>query len=333
MTGRTTVAASLRKPFLPSTKALVKSGLVARGYNTVTLDDCWMQKTRDTAGNLPEVDLQRFPDGMKPVADAVHALGLKFGIYEDAGFKTCGGYAGSGEPDGGGSDHFLQDAHSLPPGASTTSSWTAAMCTFPKVPARPPYTKAYRAERAALKTAGRSVIFRVRPAYFLDTPGWYDVLDWVSHYGNLWREGWDVAVFKPAQPGVSAFHSVLWNYAYNLPLEPFQKPGNWNDPDFIIGGDAGMSLAETRSQMALWAMMSSPLILSSDVDRLTPEAVAVLGNPAHAIDQDPQGRMATLVRRTPTMDILFKSLADRRLRRCRLESRPRSAPRSIRPPI
>jgi alpha-galactosidase len=104
---------------------------------------------------------------------------------------------------------------------------------------------------------------------------------------------------------------VLWNYAYNLPLGRFQKPRNWDDPDFLIGGDGGMTLPETRSQMALWSMMSSPLILSSDVDRLTTDAIAVLGNPAlMAVDQDPQGRMATLVRRTPTMDMLFKSLAD-----------------------
>ena len=105
------------------------------------------------------------------------------------------------------------------------------------------------------------------------------------------------------------FHSVLWNYAYNLPLGRFQKPGNWNDADFIIGGDGGMNLAETRSQLALWSMMSAPLILSSDLEKLSPQAVAILGNRAIlAIDQDPLGRMATLVRRSPVMDILFKPL-------------------------
>ena len=80
--------------------------------------------------------------------------------------------------------------------------------------------------------------------------------------------------------------------------------------DFIIGGDAGMSLAETRSQLALWSMMSAPLILSSDVDKLSPEAMAILGNKAViAVDQDPLGRMATLVRRSPVMDVLFKKLS------------------------
>jgi alpha-galactosidase len=296
---------------LANAKALVKSGLAARGYNTVTIDDCWMQTARDTAGNL-QVDAQRFPDGMKPVADAVHALALKFGIYEDAGFKTCGGYAGSGEPDGGGSDHFLQDARLFASWGVDYLKLDGCNVYVPKGASQAAvYEKAYRAENAALKIAGHPVIFsESAPAYFLDTPSWYNVLDWVRLYGNLWREGWDVAVFKPTQPDISRFHSVLWNYAYNLPLGRFQKPGNWDDPDFLIGGDGGMTLPETRSQMALWSMMSSPLILSSDIDRLTREAIAVLGNPAViAVDQDPQGRMATLVRRTPTMDILFKSLA------------------------
>ena len=69
---------------LENAKALVTTGLAARGYNTVTIDDCWMAKTRDAEGNL-QADPVRFPQGMKPVADAIHGLGSKFGIYEDAG--------------------------------------------------------------------------------------------------------------------------------------------------------------------------------------------------------------------------------------------------------
>src|SRR6185312_9864054 len=109
----------------------------------------------------------------------------------------------------------------------------------------------------------------------------------------------------------SRFHSVLWNYAYNLPLGRFQQPGNWNDADFIIGGDSGMTLAESRSQVALWSMMSAPLILSSNLDKLSTQAIAVLSNDTIiAIDQDPLGRMATLVRRSPKMDVLLKPLSN-----------------------
>ncbi len=295
---------------LANAKALVKTGLAASGYNTVTIDDCWMQKDRDAQGNL-QVDPRRFPQGMKPVAEAVHALGLKFGIYEDAGYETCGGFAGSGAPKGGGKDHFLQDAQLFASWGVDYLKLDGCNLYVPKgVTQNAAYRKAYAAQSAALKTVGRPTVFsESAPAYFQGTPAWYDVLAWVRGYGQLWREGTDIATFNPEKPKMGRFDSVLWNYAYNLPLGRFQKPGNWNDADFIIGGDDGMNLAETRSQLALWSMMSAPLILSSNLEKLSPQAVAILGNRAIlAIDQDPLGRMATLVRRSPVMDILFKPL-------------------------
>lgn len=293
---------------LANARALVRSGLAARGYDVVTIDDCWMLKSRDSHGDL-QPDPRRFPDGMRPVAAAIHALGLKFGIYEDAGYATCGGFAGSGGAKG--EAHFLADARLF-------ASWEVDYlkldgCNVPTMQRQSKaaaYEAVYRAESIALERVGRPVVFsESAPAYFQGTPEWYDVLRWVRRYGQLWREGTDVAVYDPKQPGRSRFGSVMWNYDYNLQLARFQKPGNWNDADFIIGGDSGMTLAETRSQIALWSMMSAPLILSSDLDRLSPAAVAILGNRAVlSVDQDPLGRMATLVRRSASMDLLLKPL-------------------------
>jgi alpha-galactosidase len=299
---------------LDNATALVKTGLAARGYNTVTIDDCWMLKTRDAQGNL-QPDPERFPHGMKPMADAIHHLGLKFGIYEDAGSTTCGEFAGSGWPKGSGpkdeQGHFLQDARLF-------ASWGVDYLKLDgcNLYVRDPhdnlaaYRKAYAAEQAALRSVGRPIVFsESAPAYFEFSPEWYDVLTWVRGYGQLWREADDMANYDAKTPDTPRFKSVLFNYAYNLPLGRFQKPGNWNDADFIIGGDSGMNLAETRSQLALWSMMSAPLILSSDVGKLSPEAVAILGNrKVIAIDQDPLGRVATLVQRTATTDLLLKPL-------------------------
>ena len=295
---------------LDNAKALVKSGLAARGYNTVTIDDCWMQKDRDANGDL-QPDPMRFPHGVKPVAQAVHALGLKFGIYEDAGYETCGGFAGSGDPNGGGKDHFLQDARLFASWGVDYLKLDGCNVYAPKgTSSEAAYRKAYAAQNAALKQVGRSIVFsESAPAYFQDSPDWYDVLTWVRYYGQLWREGTDIETFDVKKPDAERFDSVLWNYAYNLPLGRFQKPGNWNDADFIIGGDSGITLAETRSQVALWSMMSAPLILSSDLDKLSPQSVAILGNKQIiAVDQDPPGRMATLVKRSSVTDVLFKPL-------------------------
>jgi len=296
---------------LSNAKALVKTGLAADGYNTVTIDDCWMQKTRDAQGNL-QVDSGHFPHGMKPIVEAVHGMGLKFGIYEDAGYLTCGGFAGSGVPNGGGKDHFLQDARLFASWGVDYLKLDGCNLYVPKGDSQDAvYRRAYSAESAALKIVGRPVVFsESAPAYFQGTPEWYGVLDWVRDYGQLWREGTDVAIFRQKKPDDPRFQSVLWNYSYNLPLGRFQKPGNWNDADFIIGGDRGMTLPQTRSQLALWSMMSAPLILSSDLDKLSSQAVAILSNKAVlAVDQDALGKMATLVRRNKNTDVLFKPLS------------------------
>jgi alpha-galactosidase len=297
---------------LANARGLVSTGLAARGYKTVTIDDCWMQKDRDASGNL-QPDPKRFPAGINPVADTIHAMGLKFGIYEDAGYATCGGFAGSGKTRTGGPDRFLQDTKLF-------ASWGVDYlkldgCNLYIAPGKSKvsaYREAYAAESKAIKAVRRPIVFsESAPAYFQGHPEWYGVLSWVGRYGQLWREGTDIANFHAKDPGVSRFQSVLWNYAYNLPLGRFQRPGNWNDPDFVIGGDGGMTAIETRSQMALWAMMSAPLILSSDIQALSSQALAILGNPSViAVDQDSLGRMANLLRRTPTIDVLMKPLAN-----------------------
>ncbi len=69
--------------------AMVKSGMKDAGYQYIVIDDCW-QVDRDKDGNI-QPDQQRFPNGMKAVGDYIHSQGLKFGIYSDAGYKTCAG--------------------------------------------------------------------------------------------------------------------------------------------------------------------------------------------------------------------------------------------------
>src|SRR5437588_324330 len=76
---------------LGNARALVSTGLAAKGYDTVTTDDCWMSKQRDADGNLVP-DPVKFPHGMAYVGEQLHAMGLKFGIYEDAGTSTCAGF-------------------------------------------------------------------------------------------------------------------------------------------------------------------------------------------------------------------------------------------------
>ena len=118
-----------------------------------------------------------------------------------------------------------------------------------------------------MKKVGRPVVFsESAPAYFQGTPGWYDVLNWVGGYGQLWREGTDINVFDAKKPDASRFDSILWNYAYIYLLVAGRNRATGMMQTSSLG-DRGTNLA-SRTQLALWAMMSAPLILSSDLEKL-----------------------------------------------------------------
>src|SRR5690349_11177389 len=77
------------------TDAIVSTGMKDAGYQFVNIDDCW-QVSRSADGTIV-VDPDRFPNGMRPLADYVHSKGLKFGVYTDAGRMTCQKRPGSYE--------------------------------------------------------------------------------------------------------------------------------------------------------------------------------------------------------------------------------------------
>jgi alpha-galactosidase len=290
---------------LQNARALVASGLAAKGYNTVTIDDCWMETTRDAAGNLV-ANPTTFPDGMAYVGSYLHSLGLKFGIYEDAGTSTCGGYAGSW-------GHWQQDADLF-------ASWGVDYlkldgCNLPTVTGQTEeqtYESAYAQMSQALKDSGRDIVFsESAPAYFQGTTDWDTVLGWVGQYGQLWREGYDIQTYDSAEPNTSRWSSVLTNYGYNNPIHRYESPGNWDDPDFLIAGDSGLTAAESQSQISLWAEMGSPMIMSDDVSSLSAASIAALGNSAViAVDQDSLGSPGYVVSQNGTLDVLTRPLAN-----------------------
>ncbi|MEU9079283.1 ricin-type beta-trefoil lectin domain protein [Kitasatospora sp. NPDC048538] len=294
--------------------ALVSTGLAAKGYDTVTVDDCWMSTARDLAGNLT-ADPAKFPHGMAWLGSYLHARGLKFGIYEDAGSTTCGGYPGSGLGTRGEPDHFAQDAAAFAAwGVDYLKLDGCNLHLSPGQSQQQAYRQAYDAQAAALRAAGRDIVFsESAPAYFQSgewgNADWFKVLSWVGQDGQLWREGYDIATYDAAHPNASRWSSVLGNYGYNRWIGSFASPGHWNDPDFLIAGDTGLSDDEARSQVALWSMSAAPLILSSDVSRLSAAGLGALGNTALiAVDQDPLGRQAAVVSSTAAADVLARPL-------------------------
>ncbi|WNI27407.1 ricin-type beta-trefoil lectin domain protein [Streptomyces sp. ITFR-6] len=249
---------------------------------------------------------------MADLGTQLHEMGLRFGIYGDIGTTTCGGFPGSW-------GHFQQDADLF-------ASWGVDFikldgCNMPSsASSSTGYISAYDDFAAAMKAnaSGREMVSsESSPAYFYigasDLSDWYDVIDGASKSGQLRRGGYDV---KMHNLGGSAWDKdtngagVMAQYAYNSPLSRYAAPGSWNDPDFLIPGEA-LTDEETRSQFPLWSMMASPLILSTDVASLSPESLATVGNAdIIAIDQDPLGQQAGIVSRDGTVDVLARPLAN-----------------------
>jgi alpha-galactosidase len=294
---------------------LVSSGLAAKGYKTITVDDCWMNG-RDANGVL-KADPTTFPGGMKALGDYFHQRGLKYGIYQDAGTYTCTGQTGSGASSAQG-DHFVQDA-------ATFASWGVDFIKLdgcnvyvpPGASKLKVYQDAYQKFSDAIAATGHPMVFSVsEPAYFYigvaDKTDWYDSLASSQRAGQLWREGTDISMWTPTTTTGAARGSMIGNYNYNWPLARYSGPGSWNDPDFLLTGDNSLTLDQQKSQFALWSMMAAPLIVSSDAGKLLdPTTKDLLGNDAVlAVDQDKLGVAATVVARTGATDVLARPLAN-----------------------
>src|SRR5437763_8494655 len=274
--------------------AMVKSGMKDAGYQYIVIDDCW-QTARDASANIV-VD-PHFPHGIKPLADYVHSLGLKFGIYSDAGSKTC-----AGRP--GGLGHEYQDA-------VTYASWGVDYLKYDWCNTTTQDAKAsYANIRAALDATGRPIVLSICE--------WGKAQPWLwgkEAGGNLWHTTGDIqdrwAGKKEWSPGNCCSNGMLDIVDENEPLYSYAGPGHWNDPDMLEVGNGGMTNTEYRSHFSLWALMAAPLIAGNDLRSMTPEIHDVLTNKeVIAIDQDPLGRQGRRVWKDGDLEIWSKQLQD-----------------------
>jgi alpha-galactosidase len=249
----------------------IELGLKDAGYEYIVLDDGWMAKERDENGNLI-ADPIKFPSGMKALADYIHAKGLKFGLYNCAGSKTCAGYPGS-------RGFEYQDARSY-------ASWDVDYlkydwCNTEKLKAE----GAYITMRDALKAAGRPVVFSI--CEWGDNEPW----KWAKDVGHAWRVTGDIINCWDCEVGHGSWSSWgVWkiiNMRKNI--RKYAGPGHWNDFDMMEVGN-GMTDAEDRSHFAMWSMLSSPLIMGNDLRSATKETIKTLTNKeVIAINQDKLG--------------------------------------------
>ena len=277
--------------------ALVKSGMKDAGYQYVVIDDCW-QVSRDEVGNIV-ADAQRFPHGIKGLADYIHSTGLKFGIYSDAGSKTCAGRPGS-------LGHEYQDARQYAAWGVDYLKYDWCNTTTQDAPA------AYALMHAALDATGRPIVLSICE--------WGKAQPWLWGKrvgGNLWRATGDIQDRwegkKEWSPGDCCSYGVVDIIDAVADLYSYAGPGHWNDPDMLEVGNGGMTDTEYRSHFSFWALLAAPLIAGNDLRTMPPEIHDILTNKeVIAINQDPLGRQGRRVRKDNQLkvDVWAKQLAD-----------------------
>jgi alpha-galactosidase len=262
----------------------VSSGLRDAGYEYVNIDDCWAEAERDPATGRYVPHRERFPSGIKALADYVHARGLKLGIYTSAGTLTCA------RTMPGSLDHEEVDAQ-------TFADWGVDYlkydnCNNAGRPALERYTKM----RDALAKTGRPIVYSI--CEWGQNRPW----EWGADVGHLWRTTGDIN---------DSWTSMVSLLEQNSALAPYAGPGHWNDPDMLEVGNGGMTNREYRSHFSLWAAMAAPLLIGSDLREATPETLEILSNrEVIAVDQDPLGVQGRVLRKDGGRWVIVKPLKD-----------------------
>ena len=329
---------------LDSAKAIVDSGLAAKGYRYINIDDGWWLKRRTTDGRMI-VRTSIFPSAavggaeqtsFKPFTDRIHAMGLKAGIYSDIGANNC-------------SQAFAPKAPNLPEGtvaerevglyghieqdiALYFKDWAF---DYIKVDAcgirafgpdsQDVKSGQYRALEPLIdvKEIRRTDIPAVRALYqhvadalrrtnpdgdyvfSICAWGSADVRAWAKDVGNLSRTSDDIT---------PSWTRMLANFDSAANRALYAHPGSWNDPDMLFVGHGDFDerhLTEAKSHFALWSMLSAPLLIGYDLRNAPQPLMDILGNAdLIAVDQDPAGNQAVLAYDSDDVQILVKTLSN-----------------------
>ncbi|HEY0811879.1 MAG TPA: glycoside hydrolase family 27 protein [Pseudonocardia sp.] len=289
---------------LAAADALVSSGMRDAGYRYVVVDDCWQAPARAADGSLV-ADPVRFPHGMAALGAHLHALGLRFGIYQSPAEQTCAEYGGALPGATGARGHEEQDAR-------TFAAWGVDYLKYDWCSPDGSITdqaRSFALMDRALRATGRPIVYSVNPNSAHANTG--PLYDW-GQVADLWRtteditDAWRTGCVTDCAMGVTDIldvESTLW---------PNAGPGRWNDPDMLEVGVRGtFTPTENRAHQAMWAMLAAPLMAGNDVTAMPPDVRAVLTDPdVVALDQDPLGRQARRVRTDGRTEVWARPLAD-----------------------
>lgn len=238
---------------------MVEKGLLDSGYEHLIIDDIWSLKERNENGELVP-DPEKFPNGMKYVADYVHSKGLKFGMYSCAGYLTCAGYPGS-------YGYEWKDA-------MTFASWEVDYLKYDFCfhPVTVSTDTLYKRMSLALSNCGRDILFSAC------SWGSAGTSKWIAEAGaHAWRSSLDI---------FDSWESVKKHSIRRIERFYENSKGCYNDMDMLVVGMNGQGNVgltgctddEYRLHFALWAFMSSPLIIGCDIRTVEDKYLEMIKN-------------------------------------------------------
>lgn len=271
--------------------AMVSTGLKDAGYQFINIDDgFWNGRAADGTLNI---DTNKFPNGMRAVSDYIHSLGLKAGIYSDAGDNTCGSQ--NREPYGLNVGLFRHEEEDC---KTYFIDWNYDFIKVDycgginrNLDDKAQYSKIAK----AIKNCGRDDIqFNIcRWAY----PG-----TWVEGLADSWRTTGDI---------YDSWNSVASILDENLYMSAYCRNGHYNDMDMLEVGRS-MSRNEDRTHFAMWCIMSSPLLVGCDMRNMKEETIELLTNPELiALNQDPLHLQAYVAYKVGDCYVMVKDIEER----------------------
>ncbi len=287
-------------------RAMAANGMRKAGYTYINIDEGWWTGKRDAQGNIV-VDPQQWPSlapgehagDMSNIVRFIHGLGLKAGIYTDAGTAGCSMFPDLGPKyfHAGSEGHYNQDFLQFAKWGFDYVKVDWCGGNKEKLDPAVQYAQIAHAIARAEAITGHHLYFSICE-WGKNSP-W----TWAPNIGgspaDIWRTSGDIVA--PIVAGhehadrKASFAKVLSNFDQGIHPQA-EHTGYYNDPDMMVLGMPGLTGEENRLHMALWAISGAPLIVGADLAKLTPSQLADLTNPrVLAIDQDPAGLQAVMV--------------------------------------
>ncbi len=302
---------------LRSARALVSSGLVNHGWTYVNIDDTWQGQRTGKDGALQSN--AKFPD-MKALCGDIHALGLKAGIYSTPWVTSYASFAGgsaesadgawSKDVSGGEKGHHHGKFSFTSADANQWAAWGFDYLKYDWFPNDVPHTAEMS---AALRASGRDIVFSLsNAAPFEHAADWARLANSWRTTGDIWDRWGTDGEFWHFGISEIGFSQERWATTAG--------PGHWNDPDMLVVGHVGwgpslhatkLTADEQYTHISLWCLLSAPLLIGCDLERLDAFTLNLLSNDeVLALDQDALGRQAVRVLTSGPVDVYVKELED-----------------------